>query len=309
MDCRGDSNSICTNGDPIEWTTYNKPKKIFYTDNGRLDHSEFEYGPDRSRIRHTVQGLAGLSHTYYIDSHFEREYFTGGEIRNRSYLFANGKAVYELQENKWPNSCGEYQYAMNEYFFLRDHQGSVDKIVYWLNSINWPTSYSYDAFGKRRNTDWTPDDADALLSINHVTERGYTGHEHLDRVRLIHMNGRVQDPILGAMISADPIIGFIDQPQTLNRYAYVANNPLTYTDPSGFTMSCGSDSDMGANCTITAPRGDKGKAGRDQRNSAALANSFSNYLQDAGYSQTFANFYLDTSGLGAICSDQLRSFG
>lgn len=35
---------------------------------------------------------------------------------------------------------------------------------------------------------------------------GTPGHEHLDTVGLIHMNGRVQDPILGRFISADPIV-------------------------------------------------------------------------------------------------------
>jgi hypothetical protein len=48
------------------------------------------------------------------------------------------------------------------------------------------------------------------------------------------MNGRVYDPLIGRFMSADP---FIQSPQNLqshNRYAYVLNNPLAYTDPSGY---------------------------------------------------------------------------
>ena len=69
------------------------------------------------------------------------------------------------------------------------------------------------------------------------TPRGFTGHEHLDGVQLIHMNGRVYDPMLGRFLSADPVIQFPKSTQGLNRYTYTNNNPLSYTDPSGFFFS------------------------------------------------------------------------
>lgn len=93
--------------------------------------------------------------------------------------------------------------------------------------------FSFDAFGKRRNTDWTNNNSDSRFDENHWTERGYTGHEHLDNVRMIHMNGRVQEPIWGRMLSPDPVVGDLNMPQTLNAYTYVASNPLTLTDLSG----------------------------------------------------------------------------
>ncbi|MBK6277195.1 MAG: RHS repeat-associated core domain-containing protein [Gammaproteobacteria bacterium] len=64
--------------------------------------------------------------------------------------------------------------------------------------------------------------------------RGYTGHEHLDDVGLIHMNGRVHDPSLGRMLSPDPITQSPENAQDYNRYAYVMNNPLRFVDPSGY---------------------------------------------------------------------------
>ncbi len=51
---------------------------------------------------------------------------------------------------------------------------------------------------------------------------------------LVHMNGRVYDPRLGRFISADPFVQAPGNTQSLNRYAYAFNNPLSYTDPSGY---------------------------------------------------------------------------
>jgi hypothetical protein len=49
------------------------------------------------------------------------------------------------------------------------------------------------------------------------------------------MNGRLYDPVLSRFIQADPIIQSPYDGQSLNRYTYVWNNPLAFTDPSGYT--------------------------------------------------------------------------
>ncbi len=48
------------------------------------------------------------------------------------------------------------------------------------------------------------------------------------------MNGRVYDATIGRFLSADPHIQDSKDTQSYNRYTYVKNNPLKYTDPSGF---------------------------------------------------------------------------
>ncbi|OJA03541.1 RHS repeat domain-containing protein, partial [Bathymodiolus thermophilus thioautotrophic gill symbiont] len=58
--------------------------------------------------------------------------------------------------------------------------------------------------------------------------------EHIDEMGFIHMNGRVYDPSIGRFLSADPNIQAPYNTQSYNRYSYVLNNPLKYTDPSGF---------------------------------------------------------------------------
>lgn len=52
---------------------------------------------------------------------------------------------------------------------------------------------------------------------------------------LIHMGGRVYDPVLGRFTSADPIVQAPSNSQSYNRYSYCINNPLSLTDPSGYS--------------------------------------------------------------------------
>jgi len=48
------------------------------------------------------------------------------------------------------------------------------------------------------------------------------------------MKGRVYNPAIGRFLSPDPHIQAPDRTQSHNRYSYVMNNPMKYTDPSGF---------------------------------------------------------------------------
>ncbi len=50
------------------------------------------------------------------------------------------------------------------------------------------------------------------------------------------MNGRIYDPLLGRFFSADLIVQSPGSLQSFNRYSFVLNNPLTHTDPTGFSV-------------------------------------------------------------------------
>ncbi|MEA1786483.1 RHS repeat-associated core domain-containing protein [Arenibacter sp. GZD96] len=64
-------------------------------------------------------------------------------------------------------------------------------------------------------------------------DRGYTGHEHLLSVGLVHMNGRLYDPVLHRFLMPDDYVQDPYSTLSYNRYSYVLNNPLMYVDPSG----------------------------------------------------------------------------
>ncbi len=74
------------------------------------------------------------------------------------------------------------------------------------------------------------------------TSRWYTGHVHNNLSRndlgLIYMNARFYLPGLGRFVSADTIVPDAANPQSLNRYTYVFNQPTNLTDPSGHCPWC-----------------------------------------------------------------------
>jgi len=69
-----------------------------------------------------------------------------------------------------------------------------------------------------------------------ITDRGFTGHEHLDEFRLINMGGRLFDPLTSRFLNSDPVIDSRGTAQGLNSYTYCLNNPLKYTDPTGYIL-------------------------------------------------------------------------
>ena len=91
--------------------------------------------------------------------------------------------------------------------------------------------FAYDAWGKQID----PANGNAITSATngHVT-RGYTDHEMLADLGLVHMNGRIYDPVLARFLSADPNVDGVYDSQGYNRYSYVGNNPMNRTDPSGY---------------------------------------------------------------------------
>jgi len=110
-----------------------------------------------------------------------------------------------------------------------------------------PVRSKAKAGGRRRNpTNWSY----TGVSLPTYTNRGFTGHEHLDMFSLIHMlseaksreqseagNGRIYDPEISRFLSPDPVIQDPYSMLNYNRYTYCLNNPLKYTDPSGYVKA------------------------------------------------------------------------
>jgi RHS repeat-associated protein len=109
---------------------------------------------------------------------------------------------------------------------LKDRLGSTVDTITGASA----TLRTYDPFGAARNGNMVTR-KNGTLNLD-ATIHGFTGHTHADDVGLIHMKGRVYDPSLGRFLSVDPVVD-TTKSQGLNPYSYLANNPLSGTDPTG----------------------------------------------------------------------------
>ncbi|MDQ1813292.1 RHS repeat-associated core domain-containing protein [Massilia sp. CCM 9210] len=159
---------------------------------------------------------------------------------------ANGELTVKTY---WPQGIGveiDVGSAPATYHWTHDdHLGSPIGISDQAGNLE--EKLAYDAWGKRRSLtggtvgqsiagcgplpagNVTPDCIDGK-----VDNRGFTGHEMLDQLDLVHMNGRVYDPLVARFLSGDLLIEDPMNGQSYNRYSYVLNNPTNRTDPTGF---------------------------------------------------------------------------
>lgn len=104
----------------------------------------------------------------------------------------------------------------NDYFYTRDHLGSVREVV-GSDGTTLASRLSYDPWGKVTESGSVPSDF------------GFTGH-HFDRPTGLDLTQyRAFDPQLGRWLSKDPL----GLRGGLNLYGYVGNDPINYVDPDG----------------------------------------------------------------------------
>jgi RHS repeat-associated protein len=173
---------------------------------------------------------------------YEKEVKANGITEHKHYLSAGGQ-VFALQVTRTgnlaagsPNVPGSTQTSTLSYFH-HDHLGSIAAIT--DENRNIVERLAYDPWGKRRYPNGASDVSDSLTGKR--TDRGYTEHEHLDEMSVIHMNGRVYDPLIGRMMSADSYLQAPYKLQNFNRYSYVLNNPLKLVDETGYFFSTDND--------------------------------------------------------------------
>lgn len=231
-----------------EYTSFNKIRQMRFGSlsnpndptNAVADRTvDLVYGPEHQRLRQTVQLTSNApSHmeagtTWYMNGpdslglSYEKEVKANGLIEHKHYLSAGGE-VFAQYTKREGNLNGKP--AQQVSYFHHDHLGSLAVITNEAGQV--VERLAYDPWGKRRFTDGNRDNNDTLTSAN--TKRGYTMHEHMDEMGVINMNGRVYDPAIGRFLTADPHIQSPGDLQSFNRYSYVLNNPLAYTDPTGY---------------------------------------------------------------------------
>ena len=219
-------NQITRDGASQAWASFNLPVQVAQPIGGTTYLSQFSYGPDHQRWKQVASYSNGTETTYYVGGLLEKESPSSGATQWRHYVHLPSGMVIVVARASNNQKTVRY--------LLVDHLGSTDKVLDEAGAI--VASYSYGVYGNRRGSDWSGTAPD-WSGIANSTRHGYTGHEHLDNLLLIHMNGRVYDPGTGRFLSVDPILADLGDSQQVNPYAYVGNRPLEFTDPSGFSAS------------------------------------------------------------------------
>ena len=188
----------------------------------------FEYGPDRMRYMRTDTATGGTTTTLYLGN-VEKLTKPDGSREVRRHI--DGLVI----ETKRYSAAGTLTAAETQYT-LKDHLGSLDVITDADGAV--VQELSFDPWGQRRNASTWQGMSEAQLTgfDSSRTRRGFTGHEHLDELGIVHMNGRIYDPKLARFLQADIQVQFPSLTQPHNRYSYVLNNPLGFTDSSGYRI-------------------------------------------------------------------------
>lgn len=221
------------------------------TGQGSLNYS-WTYDENRARIKEVRVSGGNTRTTWYLNPDnvgglgFESEIDSSPATQsNRHYIVEAGKAIGVLISTgplptlavgqSSPTLLGSITLVKVEYWH-KDHLGSLSATTDHLGQVT--ARYAYDPFGKRRFTDGNYDALGQVVSdwsptLNAGTARGFTGQEEMDDIGLVNLNGRIYDSSIGLFVQVDPIVSNVANLQAYDRYAYVNDNPLNATDPSG----------------------------------------------------------------------------
>jgi RHS repeat-associated protein len=228
------------NNDLIQSIVYNENNDPVFIDGEKGDVA-FRYGLTAMRQRvsyggnFSTDGEGMFTKFYSEDGSFEvvKDNATGKE----KHLIYIGGSPYEsniVYVKNFEESSGSFK------FLHKDYIGSILAIS---NEEGYRVEQRhYDAWGNLThlqigNSKLAVGKASIAILIEMVggllTDRGYTSHEHFYEVGIIHMNGRLYDPLLRRFLNADENIQDPYNTQNYNKYGYVLNNPLMFNDPSG----------------------------------------------------------------------------
>lgn len=239
----GNGNLLSSTGAQVRthtWTDFNLPNTMAY--NGTTVAFKYDDGLKRVEEITTTGSTQRKLWLVHPDNAsglaFEREETVVNGVltrnENRHYISVGGAVIGVVKTlnanvlgNLVANAVVSSDANMTQYW----HKDSLGSIVAITNGVATVTERpGFDAWGRRLYEDRTVNATSVGAAHG---DRGYTGHEHLDELGLVHMNGRVYDPVLARFLSADPVIQSPGDLQNYNLYSYVLNNPLRYTDPNG----------------------------------------------------------------------------
>lgn len=199
-----------------------------YDTNGNLTlQADYFAGTTRSFAYNHDNKLATSSSGYGTV-----EYFYGPQSEKVAVI-DNGRLIYTIDPlvdivagqlsfnlDLMGKPLATYSAAEGIRYSLVDHLGSVRIVINGAQNVR--KTMHYKPFGEIK----------AQYGDSVLERRRFNGNSQ-DSSGILYYDARSYDPRHGVFLQADTIVPDYTNPQTLNRYSYVMNNPLNFIDPSG----------------------------------------------------------------------------
>jgi RHS repeat-associated protein len=209
-----DENGNMTEAWPAQHYTYDAENRLLsrpWSDYGDV-YYQYDGAGNMVKRDQYISTPLGSTHVWdvYVGSLYEQQWYEGGPISAKKYYWAFGRRI-------------AMRSGSTVSYLLADHLGSTNSVVDSNQSIvqdmryrpyGWPRRESGSNWTDKKFTGQQKEIADSYLGIYNYGARMYS-------------------TVLGRFLSADPLVIAPGDPQMLDRYSYVRNNPMRYTDPSG----------------------------------------------------------------------------
>jgi len=210
------------------------------------------YSFDAENRLYKITGISGGPYCYFYDGNGLRvakksganSDCTGGTFMKLYWRSTSGDALAETDSTGSTTNVAYNEYVFFSgrriasrdgtgtiFYYFADQVGSTRTITTGNGTGQTPGQLCYDA-------DFTP----YGLEIQHTEHLQttacppnykFTGYERDSETGLDYAFARYYSPSLNRFYSTDPLGGSIGSLQSHNAYAYVLNNPLNFTDPTG----------------------------------------------------------------------------
>jgi len=219
------------NGRVVNEFQYDAAGHVFFRRSEPFETNGYDYyynNSDGALVRRVRAGAAAEDVIYAGDL-YERK-VSGTTTTVTKYYYADGRRI-------------AMRAGSTLYFLATDHLGGTAVVMDSAGSL--VNRVRYYPFGSIRTQEGgTP-----------VTDRLFTGQQRLSENGIYNYGARFYNAMTGRFLQADAIVPGPGDPQSLNRYSYVLNNPMRYTDPSGNVLM---DMERGSAGTVYCLSGPSG---------------------------------------------------
>src|SRR5258708_12130092 len=158
----------------------------------------------------------------------EKISYTNGTLQKTVYSPNNGYETAKIASNGATQNTTYYS-VNNTLAAKKNPDGS--KNYYLTDNLGYTNVLTNQRGGVLEKTIYYP--YGQIRSGGAQSKFLYTGQENDPETGLVYYHSRYYSPQMQRFVQPDTQLPNIYDPQQLNRYAYVGNNPITYNDPTG----------------------------------------------------------------------------